>query len=146
MTIEFLHIVTSRAEVLAGVEFGGLFSEHTTNSSCHCKTAVGVDVDFAYRALGSLAELLFGNTDSVGKFATEHIDGVNFVLRNGRRTVEHDGESGKFFHYGVENVECQRRGNELAFFVAGALFGSSTPASTSARLVTIWRNSIVTKS
>ncbi len=38
--------------------------------------------------------------------------------------MEHDGESGKFFHYGVENVECQRRGNELAFFVAGALFGS----------------------
>ncbi len=27
VTIEFLHIVTSRAEVLAGVEFGGLFSD-----------------------------------------------------------------------------------------------------------------------
>ncbi len=38
--------------------------------------------------------------------------------------MEHDGETGKFFHNGVENFKCQGRGNELAFSVAGALFGS----------------------
>ncbi len=123
MTVKFFHVVASRTQVLAGVEFGGLFSEHATYGGCHGQTAVGVDVDFAYSALGGLAELFFGDTDSVGELAAEHVDGIDFFLRNGRRTVEHDGESGQFFHNSVQNVECQRRGNEFAFGVAGALCG-----------------------
>ena len=37
--------------------------------------------------------------------------------------MENNGETGEFFHDSVEDIECQRRGNEFAFFVAGALFG-----------------------
>ena len=124
MLVEFFHFVASRAEVFAGVEFAGFVNEDFTNSSSHGKTAVGVDVDFANSALGGFAELFFGNTDCIGKFATVGVDDVNVFLGNGRRTVEHDGETGEFFHNGVEHVECQRRGNELAVGVAGALLGS----------------------
>lgn len=34
--------------------------------------------------------------------------------------MENDGEAGEFFHNGVENVECEGRGNELTLGVAGA--------------------------
>ena len=37
--------------------------------------------------------------------------------------MEYDGEAGKLFHHTVENVECQWRGNEFAFLIAGALVG-----------------------
>ncbi len=124
MTIEFLHVVTSRTEVFAGVELTGLLSEYAAYGGCHCKTAVGVDVDFANCALGGFAELFFGDTDSIGKLATELVDSVDVILGNRRRTVEYDGEAGEFLHNSVEHVECQRRGNELAFCVACALGGS----------------------
>lgn len=82
VTIEFLHVVAGRAEVFAGVELTGLLSEDAANSCCHGETAVGVDVNFADCALGGFAELLFGNTDCIGKLAAELVDGVDFFLRN----------------------------------------------------------------
>ena len=102
-----------RAEILAGVKFGGLLGENLAHGSGHGQTAVRVDVDLAHRALGSLAELLFGDADSVGELAAILIDGVNFVLGYRRRAVEYDGESGELLHNGVEYVECQRRGTSL---------------------------------
>jgi hypothetical protein len=124
VTIEFLHVVASGAEVLARVEFRRLLSEYAANGSGHSQTAVGVDVDFANGALCSFAKLFFGDTDSVGELAAEHVDSVNFFLGNRRRAVEYDREAGKLGHNSVEDVESQGRGNELAFFVAGALLGS----------------------
>ncbi len=51
------------------------------------------------------------------------VDGVHFVLRHGRRTVEHDREARELFFDGVEHVECQGRRNEPASLrVASALF------------------------
>ena len=123
MLVEFFHVVASGTEVFAGVEFSGLFSEDAADSGGHSETAVAVDVDFANGACGCFAELFFGDTDCVGKFATEFVDGVNFVLGHGRRAVEHDGEAGEFFHNGVEHIESQWRGHEVTFGVAGALFG-----------------------
>ncbi len=124
MLVELLHVVAGRAEILAGIKFGGLLGENLAHGSGHGQTAVRVDVDLAHRALGSLAELLFGDADSVGELAAILIDGVNFILGYRRRAVEYDGESGELLHNGVEYVECQRRGYELAFLVAGALLGS----------------------
>lgn len=80
--IEFLHVVASRAEVFAGVKFSGIKCEDFADSGGHGQTAVGVDVDFADSAFGSFAELFFGNTDCIGKFATVLVDGFNFFLRN----------------------------------------------------------------
>ena len=124
MLVELLHVVASRTEVLAWVEFSWLLSEYLADSCGHCKTAVGVDVDFANCALCCLAELLLWNTDCIGKLATELVDGVNLVLRNLRRTVKNDWEAGKLSHYSVENVECQWRRNKLTLLVACALLGS----------------------
>ena len=81
MHIELLHLVAGRSEVLPGVELTGLLVEDLADGGGHCKTAVGVDVDLADSALGGLAELLLGDTDSVGKLSTMGIDNVNIFLR-----------------------------------------------------------------
>ncbi len=80
--VEAFHFVASRAEVFAGVELCGLFIEYLTHGSGHSQTAVRVDVDLAYIHSGCLAELLFGNTDGVGKLAAVFVDDVNVFLRN----------------------------------------------------------------
>ena len=78
--VELLHFVASRAEVFARVKFGGLFSEDFAHGGGHGQTAVGVDVDFAYGALGGFAQLLFGYTDGIGEFASVLIDDVHVFL------------------------------------------------------------------
>ena len=82
MLVEFLHFVTSRAEVFAGVEFTGLVVEHLAHCGSHSQTGVRVDIDFANSALGSLAEFLLGDTDSVGKFAAVFVNHLNVFLGN----------------------------------------------------------------
>ncbi len=80
MFVEFFHFVASRAEVFAGVKFAGFGGEDFAYGCGHGETAVGVDVDFANGALGGFAEFFFGDTDSVGKFATVFVDDVNVFL------------------------------------------------------------------
>ena len=82
MLVEFLHFVAGRAEVFAGVELTGFVMEHLTDGGGHGQTGVGVDVDFANGALGGLAELLFGDTDGIGEFAAELVDGLHIFLGN----------------------------------------------------------------
>ena len=82
MNVEFLHLVTGGAEILAGIELTGLLVEYFTHGGCHCKTAVGVDVDLADCALGGLTKLLLGNTYCIRKLATVGVDDVNILLRN----------------------------------------------------------------
>ena len=50
--VEFLHFVAGRTQIFARVEFCGLVVEHLAYHSRHSQTRVGVDVDFAYGALG----------------------------------------------------------------------------------------------
>ena len=80
--VKFLHVVASRAEVFAGVEFAWFLKEYATNGGGHGQTAVRVNVDFADSALGGLAELLFGDTDGIGKLTAKHVDGINLLLGN----------------------------------------------------------------
>ena len=121
--VELLHVVAGRTEVLAGVELSGLLGENLAHSGGHGETAVGVDVDLANGALGSLAELFFGDTDGIGELAAIFVDGVDILLRYRAGAMEHDGESGELLHNGIENLESQRRGNKTALGVAGALLG-----------------------
>ena len=124
MRVELLHLVTGGTQVLAGVELTGLLVEDLANGCGHGQTGVGVDVDLADSALGSLAELLLGDTYSVGQFATVGVDDVNVLLRNGAGAVENDGEAGKLLLNLVEHVEGQRRGNQTTGLgVTGALLG-----------------------
>ena len=67
---------------LRGVELTGFVMEHLTDGGGHGQTGVGVDVDFANGALGGLAELLFGDTDGIGEFAAELVDGLHIFLGN----------------------------------------------------------------
>ena len=80
MLVEALHLVASRAEVFTRVEFGGLFGEDLAHGGGHSQTAVGVDINLAYGALGGLAELLFGDTDGIGELAAVLIDDVHVFL------------------------------------------------------------------
>ena len=82
MDVHLLHVVTSRSEILTWIEVRWVLSEMLADSSGHGKTRVGVDVDLADSALGSFAELLLGDTDSIGQLATISIDGVDLFLWN----------------------------------------------------------------
>ena len=81
--VEFFHFVAGRPEVFAGIEFGKLGSEYLADCSCHCETAVRVDINLADCALGCLAEFFFGDTDCVGELAAVFVDFFNVFLRNG---------------------------------------------------------------
>ena len=53
---------TGRLEILAGVELVGVLIEELTDGAGHGQAQIGVNVDLAHGAAGSLAQLLFGNT------------------------------------------------------------------------------------
>ena len=82
MDVHLLHVLTSGLQVLARIEVIGMLSKVLADSSSHSQTAVRVDVDLANSALRSLAELLLGDTYSVGQVTTVLVDSVNLVLRN----------------------------------------------------------------
>ena len=131
--VHLLHVLASRLEILTGIEVVRMLSEVLTDGSSHCQTRVRVDVDLADSALGSLAELLLGDTDGVGESTTILVDGGYLVLRYRRRTVEHDGESGELLLDFGEDVECEgRRNEESGLGILGALCGSEL-VSTVAR-------------
>ena len=114
MDVHLLHALARRAEVLARIEVARILGEVLADRSRHRETGVGVDVDLAHGALRSLAELGLRNADGVGKLAAELVDRVDLVLRNAGRSVEHDREAGKLLLDGLEDVESERRRNELA--------------------------------
>ena len=122
MDVHLLHVLTRGSEVLARIEVAGILREVLADGGRHREARVGVDVDLADGALGGLAELRFRNADRVGKLAAELVDRVDLVLGNGGRAVKNDREAGELLLDGLENVESQRRRNELAVLVLRALF------------------------
>ena len=90
MHVEFLHFVAGGAEILARVELAGLVVKDLADGGGHRETAVGVNVDLADGALGSLAELLLGDADCVGQVAAVLVDDVDIFLRYGGRAVENN--------------------------------------------------------
>ena len=122
--VEFLHLLAGRTEVLARVEVARVLREVLAHSRGHRETGVGVDVDLAHRALRGLAQLLFRNADRIGKLAAVLVDRVDAVLRDRARAVQHDREAGKLLLVRLEDVERQRRRDELARLgIARALRG-----------------------
>ena len=90
----------------------------------HRETRVGVDVDLADGRGGRLAELLFRNADRVGELAAVLVDRVNLFLRDGGGAVKDDREARELLLDGRENVERERRRDELARLrIARALLG-----------------------
>ena len=110
-------------QILAGIKISGMLSHVLPDGAGHGKTQVRVDVDLADGHGCGLAELLFGNTHCIGHLTAVLIDHLHILLRNGRRTVEHNGESGQTPGDLLQNVKPQRRGNQNALLVPGALGG-----------------------
>ena len=110
MRNHLLNLSASNGEVGSGVKYLGLIVHNAADTCGHSETDIGVDIDLADSHGSSLAELLLGDTYSVGKLAAESVDLSNVLLRNGRSAVENDGESGESLLDFFENVEAERRG------------------------------------
>ena len=121
---QFLQIVAGRLQISTGIEISGMLIEVLADGAGHGKTQVGVNVDLADSHGSSLTELLLGNTNCIGHCAAVLVDHLNVLLRYGGRTVENDGETRQTLGDFLENVEPQRRRNQNALFVPGALLGS----------------------
>lgn len=112
--IEFLHAVAGGSEVFARVELGGFLRQGLADGRRHRQAAVGVDVDLAHRRLRGFPELFLRDAYRRLEAAAVAVDDVNVFLRHRRRAVKHDGEAGKFFLDGFEDVERERRRKQTA--------------------------------
>ena len=117
--VEFLQHVAGGTEILAGVEFRGLFHEDLADASGHGETAVGVDVDLADGGLGSFAELVFADADGVLQLAAVLVDHLHVFLRDGGGAVEDDRESGDALFDLLQDVEADA-GIRAGFELVGA--------------------------
>ena len=113
--------LTAGLEILAWIEVCGMLGKVLTDARGHGETQVGVDVYLAHGQRRRLAQLLLRNTDSVGHLAAVFVDDLHELLRDGGRTVQHDGEAGQSLGDLFQYVKAQGRGNEDALFVARAL-------------------------
>jgi len=105
--VELDEVVTSVSEVLTRIVVLGVLNEVLADSSGHGKTTIGIDVNLADGALDSLADLVLGDTDGVLDLATELVDGLHVLLRDGGRTVENDGEARDTLLDLVEDIETE---------------------------------------
>src|SRR5690554_16096 len=129
VNIKGLQCITCRSEVFTGVKLTRVFSHYLANGCCHCQTAVRIDVDFTNGRLGSLAQLLFGNTYSGIQFSAKFVDGVNVLNRHRRRTVQNNGEAGNTLFDFFQNLEFQWGRNQYAIGIFCALSGSKLVCS-----------------
>ena len=121
MADHLLDLSSCDLEIFSGVESLGLLGENAANACGHGKSDVGVDIDLANSHLRRFAELLLGNTDSIGKFAAESVDFGNALMSDAGSTVQNDGEAGKSLADFFEDIKTERRGNEYAMLVSRAL-------------------------
>ena len=90
--VHLRHVLTGHLAILARVEVVGMLGQGLTHTGGGGPAGggveekglgtVGVDVDLADGALGSLAELLLGDTYGVGQVATVLVDDLHILLRH----------------------------------------------------------------
>ncbi len=71
MHVHLFELFASRCEVLAGVKVARVLGKVAAAGDCDGQAPGRVDVHFANSALGGLAELVFGDSDS-----TRHLSAV----------------------------------------------------------------------
>ena len=64
MSNHVLNCLTGRLEILAGIEMIRMLRKVLTDHSGHCQTDIGVNIDLADRAAGSLTELHSSSTSN----------------------------------------------------------------------------------
>ncbi len=79
--VELLHVVASRAEVLAGSNSSGC-SKRVLRTAAVAARRLSESMLILQTALFEPAELFFGDTDCIGKLAAILVDGVNLILGN----------------------------------------------------------------
>ena len=106
---------TGGLQILTRIEMIRMLVEVLTDAGGHREAQVGVNVDLADSAAGSLTQLLLGNADRIGHFAAVLVDDLYEFLRHGGRAMQHDRESRQTFGDFVKDVEAQRRGTRMPF-------------------------------
>lgn len=114
--VQIHHVLTGLAAVLTRVEVFWVFIECLANTSGEGETRVGVDVDLADSTLGSPAELILWNTDSVWQFTTVLVDDVNILLWNRRRTVKNNWKPGSCFSMAARTSNANGGGTRRPVF------------------------------
>jgi len=100
-------IVTSISKVLTRIVVLRVVNKVLTDSSSHSKTTIRIDVNLADSALNSLTDLVLWDTNGVLNLTTVFVDGLNVLLRDGRRTVENDGEARDTLLDLVKDIETE---------------------------------------
>ena len=119
-----LDSLTSRLQVLARVEVIRMLSEVLADRSGDSQTNIGVDIDLADGQLCSVTQLFLRNADCIRHLAAELVDLVNKLTRYGRGTVQYNREARQTLGNFLEYIETQRRRNQNAVSIAGALLRS----------------------
>ena len=89
---ELLDFLSGGAEVLARIELLRSFREDLADAGGQSQAQIGVDIDLGATGAASDFDIAFGNTLSTGQCATVLINFLHQMLRNGRSTVENQGE------------------------------------------------------
>lgn len=109
MLYNLLHCLSGRSEILTRIEVRRIESKVLADCGGACKTEVGVDVDLADCHRSCFTEHIFGNALCAGHTSAVLVDDLDEVLRNGRSTVQNDGESGQTLADFFENVKTKLR-------------------------------------
>ena len=120
MLDHLLDLVTGNGEIATGIEYVGLFVEYATDTRCHSKTDIGVDVDLANSECSCLTELLLRDTNCIRHVSAVLVNHLNEFLRYGRRTVKNDRETRESLDALFKNVETERRRYENAVSISCA--------------------------
>ena len=118
-----MHGLAGRLQILTGVEMIRMLRKVFTDHGGHGKADIGVDIDLADGAAGSLAKLLFRNADGTGHISAVLVDDAYEFLRNRGGTVQHDRETGQLLGAFFQHVKPELRfcaGLEFVGAVAGA--------------------------
>ena len=128
MSNHIFNSLTSRFEILSGIEMIRMLCKVFSDITCHCKTDIGVDIDLTYSHLSGTAKLLLqaldpdgealvvhGREGLCGKRKKEEI-GV-FSLRGGTVAGEHTVS----FFGEDEILEITHKASSRKIFAAGAL-------------------------
>ena len=87
--------ISSRSEVLSGVEVSRVFREVLSDSGGESKTEIGVDVDLADSHRSGFAEHILGNALSAGHRAAVLVDHFDVLGDNRGSAVQNDREAGQ---------------------------------------------------
>ena len=113
----FLYLCATYGEITSGVEHLGSVGEHATKTCSEGDTDIGIYIDLANCRSCCLAELIFGNTDSIGHLAAESVYLAYKIVGDGGSAVKNDGEVRYLLFDLFKNIKTERRGNENTFFV-----------------------------